>query len=536
MKRLEALEKSNKKLEQENVELRTRVNHIAKVKVTPVPVGTEPTQNGKFTGNPIVHGKIATSPGSGEPPLFAIGGRPIITKSGDAGAFIDNTYVTLYGHGDVAGLLFNNNVYDQKPWQPAIASNGSYLGVRARHDLSAYGYGGWNFLLQFESQVDVSSTPTQRAALGTRDSYVGLEGPWGAIKIGKSDTPYKRSTAAFDPFANTIGDYNSIVGNSGGDNRAEFDWRMSHAIWYKSPIISGFQLSALFSPGQNYAPDSADMPYGEFNCSGTSPYGSGSGVVDNTIGTGGVLGFNQQCSDGSFSNAYSTALVYKDKALTAIGAFEYHDAVNRHADDGLETPVPGPQFNTGEPSPAVTTQIILPNGEAVVTGVHPEWAAKLGAGYKFQDPWGPLQVYAMGEMIRRVGAPALFNERSDEDVYGSVTQYIGPHWSVSAAYTHLFPSPGSPGWGNSNNPTTLPLVQFNLLDRSANQYSAGVRYRFNQWASIYFVGSVLQNGPGEHNCLGASGFNYQICGRDQYDNFIAGQTIEAISSGFTFDF
>ncbi len=47
---------------------------------------------------------------------------------------------------------------------------------------------------QLESQVDIASAPTERAALGTRDSFVGLEGPWGAIKAGKSDTPYKKST------------------------------------------------------------------------------------------------------------------------------------------------------------------------------------------------------------------------------------------------------------------------------------------------------------------------------------------------------
>ena len=52
-----------------------------------------------------------------------------------------------------------------------------------------------------------------------------------------------------DPFTRTLGDYNSIMGNTGGDNRAEFDWRMNHAVWYESPICNGFQFSALALAG-----------------------------------------------------------------------------------------------------------------------------------------------------------------------------------------------------------------------------------------------------------------------------------------------
>jgi predicted porin len=535
MKRLDAIEQSNRQLEKENAELRQKMKNIGRkeVIIKEVAVPPPPQDPKKFKGNPVLHAGVATSPES--TPVVSVGGIPLISKDGSMGTFVDNTTVTLYGHGDLAILGFNPNVYDQG-WKSAIASNGSYFGIRARHNLGPYGYDGWNFLLQFESQVDVAATPTERAALGTRDSFVGIEGPYGAIKIGKTDSPYKRATAAFDPFANTIGDYNSIVGNSGGDNRAEFDWRLTHAIWYESPIISGFQFSALFSPGQNYAPDNSDFAMGDFNCPSTTPRGSGSGFYDNTLGTGTVGGFNQQCSDGSFGNAYSTALVYKNGPITAVGGFEWHDAVNRHGDDGLETPVPGPTANTGTASPAVTTQIFLPNGEAVVTGVHPEWAAKVGGGYKLHDPWGDLQLYAMAEMIRRVGAPALFNERSDKDIYGSATQYFGEHWSVSVAYTHLFPTPGSPGVGNSNNPSLLPLVQFNQHSNFANQVSLGARYRFNQWASIYLVSSVIEQGAGGHECLGSSGMGFQVCGRDQYQNFIGGRTIEGISSGFTFDF
>src|SRR6266851_2892325 len=72
-----------------------------------------------------------------------------------------------------------------------VASNSSYFGVRARHNLAPYGWEGWSIVAQLEAQIDAAASPTERAAFGSRDSYVGLEGPWGAIKAGKSDTPYK---------------------------------------------------------------------------------------------------------------------------------------------------------------------------------------------------------------------------------------------------------------------------------------------------------------------------------------------------------
>ena len=189
---------------------------------------------------------------------------------------------------------------------------------------------------QLESQVDIASYPTERAAFGTRDSFLGLEGPWGSIKAGKSDTPYKKSTSAMDPFSRTVGDYNSIMGNTGGDNRAEFDWRMPHAVWYESPIFYGFQFSALFSPGQNFAQDNSDYAYGDyFQCSGSSARASGSNFPNSSGALAGNIGGNG-CTDGSYGNAYSAALTYKNGPFTAMAAYELHEQVNRHGDDGLE--------------------------------------------------------------------------------------------------------------------------------------------------------------------------------------------------------
>jgi len=125
---------------------------------------------------------------------------------------------------------------------------GGLLGLAAEHDLNA----DLKVLLQAEGYIDLSAAPSVRDGFGARNSYLGFASKtWGALKGGKNDTPYKTSTSVFDPFANTIGDYNSIMGNTGGDGRAEFDQRANHAIWYESPNIGPFQFNFMWSrPGR----------------------------------------------------------------------------------------------------------------------------------------------------------------------------------------------------------------------------------------------------------------------------------------------
>src|ERR1700688_3461517 len=229
------------KIEKENAELRAKVKSLSGAKTVVVAPAPAPvTDPSKFKGNPVLHAAVAPSPGPVPGPT--IGGIPV--KAGPLGPLIDNTTVTLYGSIDVSGDIFNPSVFDQGT-KLGIASNISSFGIRVRHNLAPYGWDGWAVVAQLESQVDIASAPTEKAAFGTRDSFLGIEGPWGAIKAGKTDTPYKKATAAMDPFTRTLGDYNSIMGNTGGDNRAEFDWRMNHAVWYESPIYNGFLFSAL---------------------------------------------------------------------------------------------------------------------------------------------------------------------------------------------------------------------------------------------------------------------------------------------------
>jgi predicted porin len=308
------------------------------------------------------------------------------------------------------------------------------------------------------------------------------------------------------------------MGNTGGDLRAEFDWRAPHAVWYESPIWNGLQVSVMASPAQNPAKDNSDFAFGDFNCPGTSSRGSGSGFgVALTPGADG-------CTDGSYGNLYSAALTFNMAGFTAIGAYELHEGTNRTGDEGTTT---------------------LSNGSVLIVppdavGIANEWAAKAGAGYKFKDGIGSLQLYAIYEVIRREHTVAAFNERSRDGYFISATQTIGA-WDVSGSWAHANASPGSPGTGIFNNYTVTPPAgqadfALNTLDSSADQYGVGVKYHFNPFVSWYAVGSYLRNGPGAHYCMGASGHGYSVCGRDANNNVVSGNNAKAVSTGMTFDF
>src|SRR6202158_3948112 len=248
---------------------------------------------------------------------------PSTSVAGALRTFIQES--TFYGNLDVsvdyttkgiAGFIANNGTdrpVRRMGWVPAISTNLSYLGIRGAHNLQP----DLNFIYQLEAQLDISATPGTvntnsnndsivKGALFARDTFIGLGGQWGSVKIGKGDAPYKKSTGRLNPFLATVGDYAAIMGNTGGDNRVEFGTRFDHALWYESPNFSGFSFSALVSPGQNRARDNSIQAIGESSCAGGNVPGSG------------ALPYG--CNDGAFGDAYSFSGAFESGPLYLTAA------------------------------------------------------------------------------------------------------------------------------------------------------------------------------------------------------------------------
>jgi predicted porin len=490
-----------------------------------------------------------------------------------------DTELRVYGGVDVSV----DYVDDGLKSYPQASTNNSYIGFGGKSVLNP----DLSVVAQIEGGAAITQTTSFSDGLGFRNSFVGFVSKnWGSFKVGKNDTPYKSSTAAFDPFANTIGDYNTIVSNTGGDSRVEFEQRAPHAIWYESPSFGPIQFNMMWGFGQNRAGDGSDFPIGDNTCAGGNFGSSGSGnagtqnnfgstgnsgaanfvAADGTTQPNGVNGAHVnnggagsnvlgtstigsgfgECTDGGFNGLYSGNVIFKQSSFIAIAAFELHHSVDRLVDVVPTSGVPNDAF----------AAVFTPTGQAVsgLVSTHTEYAGKIGAGYDF----GPVKVYALYEWLRRSGTPDAFNERSRDTFFASGTWRVTEKDDLSLSYARAFSSPGSPiinttanfsiltaptpSGGGFTQGVVCPLTPApdvstpNHNDNAADLISAGLRHYFNPAVSVYMVGAYMHNHDCGHYTLGAGGHGAVVTQRNQFNETFVGKDLVGLSVGTTFRF
>lgn len=386
-------------------------------------------------------------------------------------------------------------------WLPDISSNISYAGVRGFQRLGDLPF---TLVYQLESQIDVASMPgvgesnsnqsnVVKGALTSRNSFVGLSSTkWGAIKIGKSDAPYKNSTMRMNPFYGMIGDYQVIMGNTGGDNRVEFGTRLDHALWYESPNWKGFALAALYSPGQNRATNSDNIAAGESDCTG-----------GNIPGSGGITPLT--CSDGSFSDAVSTSLTYTNGGLYAAAAYERHKKVNRQSDiTGLYA------------SPNATSMLLESQDVA------DEDAAKAGIQYLLHSHTTISAIYET--MHRYVPADLQFqNERQRNGSWFALSQQLTKRANLNFGWAHAFRAQGDPGQHNSSlatPPGGTPGVDATggvHVNNQANLFTIAYKFQATKNLGFYTDWAYTVNAPYAHYDLGTGGRTVTTDCHDAFD-------------------
>jgi predicted porin len=421
-------------------------------------------------------------------------GKDLVFKIGD------KSEVQIYGHVDVSyddqtnGLAHAVGAQGNNGYVTDVSSNLSFFGVRGDRLLNDDLKG----VFQFETEVFYSATPgasdkaadttAQKTGLGSRNSYIGLQSTtFGAVKLGKTDTPYKSSTARMDPFASSVADYNSIMGNTGGDTRAEFDARLSHSVWYESPKWAGWSFNALVSPGQNRSVDNDGYALGEPDCTGSNVGGP-------------------NCTDGSFGTAYSTSVGYEAGPLYFTAAYELHKDVNRTDDEA--------------------------GAAAGSVGIRNESALKAGIQYKFPTNTTANFIY---EKFKRDAITSAFDERSRNGTWLALTQKVTAADDVNFGWAHAGRTPGEPPEGPSSI-NGVPPIGSSLPD-AANQYSIGFKHHFDgDRMTWYAVATELKNDQFGHYAIGVSGHGITTRNQDGGGNSFAGNTLKAISVGMTYDF
>src|SRR5438309_538867 len=131
----------------------------------------------------------------------------------------------------------------------AVDSQNSYLGFRGERK---FGNTGLKGIWQIEQSVELD---TGTGVFSNRNSFLGLAGGFGTVKLGNMDTIYKEYGQVEEIFGLTSGNFISPsnvlsqigIGNS---STASFHLRAPNSIQYQTPEFRGFQAGLQYSPDE----------------------------------------------------------------------------------------------------------------------------------------------------------------------------------------------------------------------------------------------------------------------------------------------
>jgi len=167
-----------------------------------------------------------------------------------AGVASAQTAVTMYGIAD-AGLVFERgNPAGSVTKLGSGISAGSRLGFRGTEDLG----GGLKAVFTLETGFNLDTGGNAQGAsaanpggiLFGRQTFVGLQGAFGSVTLGRQYNPYFKTVAFIaDPFvAGQVGNSGNIIAFTGANGRT------NNSILYSSPTFGGFSGELMYGFGE----------------------------------------------------------------------------------------------------------------------------------------------------------------------------------------------------------------------------------------------------------------------------------------------
>jgi predicted porin len=126
---------------------------------------------------------------------------------------------TLYGklHASVGAVKTTNEAGTTSTSANVVESHSSRIGIKGATALdngmeATY---GMEYGIDLDGDNEKGSSNVTSRSLNARNTFVGLKGGFGEVRVGRHDTPAKLATAGQDVFADTYGDMSNIITTDG---------------------------------------------------------------------------------------------------------------------------------------------------------------------------------------------------------------------------------------------------------------------------------------------------------------------------------
>jgi len=146
------------------------------------------------------------------------------------------------GYVNVSG---DNATYKNKSVQSTAGSATSTINIKVTEDLG----GGMKALVQYELDPRKSTTGIDSAApLALHQSFVGIAGNFGTVKLGNVNSASLDAFGAASPLGTATGGGYALTNATVG-----MATRFAKSMKYESPVFNGFSASIGYAPGADQA-------------------------------------------------------------------------------------------------------------------------------------------------------------------------------------------------------------------------------------------------------------------------------------------
>ena len=315
-----------------------------------------------------------------------------------------------------------------------LSSNASRLGLKGSKNFGEL-TGIWQIEQQIEFNMSNSKDDTYNR-LASRDTFAGLQGAFGTVRVGKFDTPMKVAREPFNLFGDQLGDMRNLTRVDGG----KFDERLNNMLEYQTPVMNGFQAKIAHS----------------FH-SGTAVVSDANGVDKKQDATSMSLGYKV----GNLDTAVAYETYGKDNTLSSSPAVNSKRDATRAAVSYKVTPelrVVGFYQTADAASGAV-------NDSAKVTGLGLEYMA---------TPKIALKGHYMNRNAEKVNADAKMSTVGAEYRYSKELRFYASYASVSNGSAAKL-APWTEGRTAAPSSTTNSA---GVVGKDPSGLSIGMRYDF----------------------------------------------------------